>query len=218
MSTLRKNICAVALFVITTFSSAVYAQDACVNVIGNLVAGLNCGFDDNVSVAPWNPVVGTLTIGSATPSPGGTNYGIINPTVRAFSTAYSIQSGLFNLAPNTPYQLSFFIKGTTSPALVDIIQILSASGPSQFTLQTNLAVGSADWTQLSYIFTTGATVDPLYRLQLDAALPNPGAPASISIDSLVLVAVPEPATMILLGSLCSAVVGYKWKKKQSLVS
>lgn len=204
---LSKVACVTGVFAMMAFATPVFAADTCVGVVGNLV-GANCGFDNGTTGWVAFGGIGTITTSSANlMSPSGNPYGVITPNA---SSQYFIRSPLFSLTNGTTYNVKFNIRADTDPTGVGLVQLTSAGGPL-IPLVSGDLLSTGDWN--SYNFTITASANAAYQFQIIST--GVSVPEAIAIDGFVVVPVPEPASMILLGSLCSAVVGYKYRRKDS---
>lgn len=189
------------------------AQEPCMSVGNNVI--VNCGFESPMSSAPWifsSSPVGAVS-GSVVSSPpvNGNNAFEIDTTSTAGTgtlsqTVTSVPAGVYNFS----FYFRYLSLGNTSQASVEILD-----SASHLVFSTVLTGNNNLNPFPSQSITLGAgtyTVEVILTGQTGNQGQN-----SLRVDSFVLaqqVVVPEPATMIMLGSLCSVVAGYKWKRQQ----
>lgn len=203
---IHKFVCACAFMTMAVGGTA-YSADTCTAVVGNLV-GPDCGFD--VAPSTW--------IGFSTRSfntvllpndPGGVPYafGNLQAGTQMISPSFQLNAG--NL-----YNISFYI-GAQDPGTITGVGVQLVSSSATINLVTagsfahswnqvvipNLLISSTDL--YKFVVTTGSCT-------------GTSCTSRVAIDSFVAVLVPEPTTMLLLGSLCSAVVGYKYRRNRAV--
>jgi hypothetical protein len=207
---LHKKLSGLILFLIVTLTPSIYAQDACGSLVGNLIAFSNCGFQNN-NTGGWQVVPGSLALSSSLPSsPAGNPYGVITPS----GNNYDVRSPSFTLQAGATYSVTLLMSSISGSVTLGQIGFINTSGSIQSIISSNLLVPSFAWSTFSFT-NLAIPVTDTYRLFVNSV----GRPTTntLGIDSVrivqLTVPVPEPATMILLGSLCSAVVGYKYRRK-----
>lgn len=177
---------------------------------GNLIG--NCGFGDNTT--------GSLSLWTVTPGVVDTSNQA--PVVDGFYARITgVGSGNANLTQQIQgiiggmqYNYSFVYRGGSNPN----------NPPDQSTFQifnsantfniTQSLVFNTNWVLVQGSFTAPSGSDlPLFiRFNQNNSF---SFLATTRIDNVIVTPVPEPASLLLLGSLCSAAVGYGWKRKKN---
>lgn len=170
--------------------------------IGNLIG--NCGFEDSTTSLPlWT--IGGLAANavpsSAAPVVDGQYAKLTsgNFVVTNLSQNIAVISGM-------TYNVSFQYLNTPGNGIARVLD-------SANTVIAGITVPSTAanaWNAANFQFT--ALSNSTYTLRFVVGTPNF---STLLLDNVIVTAVPEPASMLLLGSLCSAVVGYKFKRKVS---
>lgn len=173
------------------------------NLIGN------CGFETSPITASW-AISGSVTLYNGTNPPQAPNGDTRSAGISITSGVSSIKQNIVGLVAGTTYNVQFqYLTGSVSGASFAVKDSLNAN-----VLSTILsATGPTTWSAVqTYQFT--ATSNIPYNINF--ALSGSSA-ALLLVDNVIVsaVPVPEPSSMILLGSLCSAIVGYKYKRKVS---
>lgn len=193
------------------------AQDPCTAVGNNVIK--NCGFENSTStISPWSFSISPTgsMIGSLVTTPPGNG----SLAFQIFTTSQTIV-GTGTLSQNVAvvqgglYDFSFYYSftSTTMPPQQASVSILIGSNVLFSTaLTANSSLTLLTFQNINLAGVGSYTVEVNFTGQSGS-----NGNGLLLVDSFVLaqqVAVPEPATMIMLGSLCSAVAGYKWKRKQ----
>lgn len=205
MITLYKSVLRlITISAIALLGSPLYGADLCTGVIGNL-AGSNCGFD-NGTVGWTNSAERIEIVNGATP--GGfpslslsKNPGIPFPSYSSRSPEFSVISGL-------TYNVSIYTRLTGTANLS--FGLVTPSGTIAFNPVSTPDPDNSTWLRWTGSFNAGETGN--YRLGIFLNNISQSGSTSLGIDSLV-VTVPEPASIILLSSLCSAAIGYARKRR-----
>lgn len=198
----------------TFLQADVYCESSA--AVGNLVQ--NCGFeavDGGGQLTNWAVSGGIASrVSSVSPGPptldGSPFKGELNDG--ASSVATTLTQTSISLLAGVTYNISFDYYITANTFKFSILNgvtslfstgNLNNPGDNTFVRYTNTFTSLSNQV-VSIVFETLQSQKPI--LYLDNVIVQPQS-----------IPVPEPATMILLGSLCSAVVGYKYKRKQSSV-
>jgi hypothetical protein len=171
---------------------------------GNLIG--SCGFEPPTTT-PWTTLSGSYSVSTANLAPNGDTQNAL----LAKNTATTLTQAISGLTAGVTYNLTFqYVFSTSLGSPTFTYQLKDASNNNIKTV--NLAITDS-WLTVTDQFTA-----PTVGLPISIYFNLSNNTGGGRLDNVIVTAVPEPTTMILLGSLCSAVVGYKWKKKQSLVS
>jgi hypothetical protein len=187
MSHLKQILVVVAV----TFVAAIYVPvakaDICSPIVGNLV--VNCGFESGAFAPGWT-LSGNTTgsmVGNAVPlGPNSGNFAAI----LGAAGSNAILSQTIATTAGTSYSFTFFL-GNRGGALPNFFSA-SFAGNTLLSLTNSPAFG---YTQYTFsVVATGATS----VIQFQGL--HPGSEWFVDDVSLTPAAVPEPATMLLLGS------------------
>lgn len=205
-SWIRRIACLAVFAFMTTSGSSLYAAfcDTGVNS-GNLIG--NCGFENSTSGLQLWTVSGSANPSTTSPlAPNGdTQYAQL---VVATGNTASIRQNM-TLLSGVTYNVSFqYLTTSISGASFDIRDSTNAFVISPIVLSPT---GASTWGVQTAQFTAGSNSP--YTLFI--GITSLGGTQILRVDNVIVTAVPEPASMLLLGSLCSAIAGYKYRRKNS---
>lgn len=173
-----------------TITGVLSAQD-CTTVGNNLIS--NCSFETG-ALSPWTSA-GTVVA----QSPGGQQGSYF---ARLFTSSRIDQS--FNLTAGVTYFYSFWY-GVNAASSSANFQIRITSPITFVVGPTVLPNTGGGYVQVQGTFVVGTSGN--YSIGFLS-----GSTPILNIDNVIVAAVPEPASLLLLGSMGSAVVGYGLKR------